>query len=96
MFIKRNMTAKKKKYRLVNTKHVKFYNETYLSKRLGIDRRKFHREIKPIIVADFPEICKELESDNPDIGLDSSNILYLSNIEHTIVKSTGLSIFDYI
>lgn len=75
---------------------VKFYDEVYIAKKLGIDRRMFHRKIKPIILSDFPEICKELGSDNPDIGLDAENNLYLANIEHTIVKQTGLSIFDYI
>lgn len=75
---------------------VKFYDEKFLSKKLGIDRRKFHREIKPIIISDFADIIKELGSDNPDIGLDALDNLYLSNVDHTIIKSTGLSIFDYI
>lgn len=90
------MTLKKKKSEPIPKGDVKFYDEIYLSKKLGIDRRKFHREVKPIIISDFPQICKELESENPDIGLDSSDNLYLGNVGHTIIKSTGLNIFDYI
>lgn len=90
------MTAKKKNADENIKMDVKFYSEDFLSRKLEIDRRKFHREIKPIIISDFPEIIKEIGSDNPDIGLDSSDNLYLGNINHTIVKSTGFSIFDYI
>lgn len=90
------MAAKKKKAKQIPKGDVKFYDEIYLSKKPGIDRRIFHREIKPVILSDFPEICKELNSENPDIGLDSADNLYLANIERTIIKSTGLRIFDYI
>jgi|GEM_PF-2281944 len=90
------MAAKKKKPPRPQNQKIKFYDEVFISEKLGIDRRKFHREIKPIIISDFQEIIKELGCDNPDIGLDSSNNLYLANIAHTIIKSTGLSIFDYI
>lgn len=90
------MAAKKKKAERIPKRDVKFYDEIFLSKKLGIDRRKFHREIKPIILSDFPDICKELNSENPDIGLDSAGNLYLANVEHTIIKPTGFSIIDYI
>lgn len=90
------MAKKKKKDTHFDKKDVKFYDENYLAKKLGIERRKFHRDIKPIIIADFKEIINELGCDNPDIGLDSSNNLYLSNIDHTIIKSTEHSIFDYL
>ena len=90
------MAGKKKKPGFIRKNQVKFYGEVFLSKKLGIDRRKFHREIKPIIISDFPEIIEELGCENPDIGLDYLNNLYLGNIDHTIIKSTGLTIFDYI
>jgi len=53
------MTPKKKKLELAGNQKIKFYDEVFLSKKLGIDRRKFHREIKPIIISDFPEIIKD-------------------------------------
>ena len=84
------MTPKKKKLELAGNQKIKFYDEVFLSKKLGIDRRKFHREIKPIIISDFPEIIKELGCENPDIGLDASGNLYLANIEHTIIKQLNL------
>jgi hypothetical protein len=90
------MTAKKKKAEKNSKVEVKFYDENFLARKLGIDRRKFHREIKPIIISDFPEIIKETGTDNPDLGLDFADNLYLGNIDHTSVKETGLSIFDYI
>ncbi|HMO62070.1 MAG TPA: hypothetical protein PKC39_07465 [Ferruginibacter sp.] len=90
------MTAKKKKADEKTKVEVKFYDEVCLSRKLGINRRKFHREIKPLIVSDFQELIKEIGDENPDIGLDSEDKLYLGNISHTIVKPTGLSIFDYI
>lgn len=90
------MAAKKKKPKSPENQKIKFYDEVFLSKKQGIDRRKFHREIKPIIISDFAEMIKELRCENPDIGLASEDNLYLGNMEHTIIKSTGLSIFDYI
>jgi len=87
---------KKEKTRIYQKKPGEILWEVFLSKKLGIDRRKFHREIKPIIISDFPEIIEELGCENPDIGLDYLNNLYLGNIDHTIIKSTGLTIFDYI
>jgi hypothetical protein len=84
------MSPKKKKLELAGNQKIKFYDEVFLSKKPGIDRRKFHREIKPIIISDFPEIIKELGCENPDIGLDASGNLYLANIEHTIIKQLNL------
>jgi hypothetical protein len=78
------------------SKKVVFYNEEYLANKLGIDRRTFHREIKPIILSDFPEILKELGVDNPDIGLDKQNIIYLADPNHTNIISTDWSIFSYL
>ncbi|MBU6158739.1 MAG: hypothetical protein KGP35_06875 [Bacteroidetes bacterium] len=90
------MAGRRKKTDQESKPDIKFYDEEFLSRKLGIDRRTFHREVKPIIISDFPEILKEIGSENPDIGLDSEDKLYLGNSSHTIVKPTGLSIFDYI
>jgi hypothetical protein len=85
------MVAKKK-----NIPDIRFYDEDFLAQKLGADRRKFHREIKPIILSDYPEIVSKLKTDNPDIGLDSDDNLYLATIDHKTVLGTGFSIFDYI
>lgn len=61
-----------------------------------MERRAFHRKIKPIIMKDFQMEIKKLKCDNPDIGLDSNHILHLGNPSHTIIVSTGISIFDYL
>lgn len=45
---------------------------------------------------DFQIEIKELDCDNPDIGLDSDYILHLGNPSHTKNISTGISIFEYL
>lgn len=85
------MTKRKKKALKVN-----FHDEEFLAKKLSVERRVFHREIKPIILADFPEILEKLKVTNPDIGLDKDDIIYLADPNHNIVLSTKSNISLYI
>jgi len=70
------VTDKKRKAASKFPPEVKFHDEHFLAQKLGVDRRYFHRHIKPIILADFPEIIREIGSTNPDVGLDAHNNLY--------------------
>jgi len=74
---------------------IRFYDETHLANLLGVDRRIFHRTIKPQIIKDFPEILMKLHVDNPDIGLDENNVIHLADHSHTKILPTQLTIFDY-
>lgn len=75
---------------------LKFYDEKYLASKLGIERRKFHREIKPIIVSDFKNELQKFKVENPDIGLDENdNIYFLDPKDHSRMIETNLSIFAY-
>ena len=74
---------------------VRFYDEKFLAKKLGVEKRYFHRIVKPQILKDFFEILIELNVENPDIGLDENDIIYLADPNHKTVKSTQLTIFDY-
>ena len=89
-----SMPARKKQTQSIS--EVKFYDEIELASKFHVSRLDFHRLIKPIILADFPELCNQLRCQNPDIGLDSKGIIYLGNIEHSIILSTHLTINDYI
>ncbi len=51
----------------------KFYDEKYLAQKLQIERRKFHREIKPLILRDFKKELQKINVENPDIGLDEND-----------------------
>ncbi len=75
---------------------IKFYDEEHLARILGVERRIFHREIKPLMVADFSDELAKLGISNPDVGLDALNNLYLADTDHAVVFKTGLTLFDYI
>jgi len=55
----------------------KVYDSRYLASLLDITEREFHRNVKPIIVADFRVELRQNGIQNPDIGLDDLNNLYL-------------------
>ncbi|MBU3677563.1 MAG: hypothetical protein FGM54_10365 [Chitinophagaceae bacterium] len=90
------MPTRKKRGKRISFSRVKFYDEKTLAKQFGVSRIKFHRKIKPIIIADFPEIIKQLKCLNPDIGIGPLGIIYLSNHAHTHILCTNLKINDYI
>lgn len=90
------MVARRRKDRDTVRYDVRFYDETYLAEKLGVSRRHFHRHIKPIMLADFPEIVAEIGQTNVDIGIDRLDQLYLASTDHQIIRGTGYSIFDYI
>ncbi len=78
------------------TTRISFYDDDFLAENLTQIEGFFHREIKPIILADFPEILKKLKVNNPDIGLDKSNIIYLADSKHKIIVTTETNISLYI
>ena len=96
------MTGKRTKKSYVSTKtkdqppNVKFYDEEYLARQLKMSAREFHQKVKPIIKADFSELLKELDSKNPDIGIDPDNMIYLADPGHLKILPTNFSIFDYL
>ena len=76
---------------------IKFFDENYLAKKLKTDRRKFHREIKPIIINDFKDELKKAGIRNPDIGLDENEFIYLADpVDHTKAIETKLKLSTYI
>ena len=77
-------------------KNVKFYDESFLSAKIGVERRDFHRRIKPIILSDFDSELKRENISNPDIGLDEDGNIWLGNISHTKLIETNVSISLYI
>jgi len=69
----------------------------YLADILNVTEREFHREIKPLIIADYK---KELQSNgiqNPDIGLDKDSNIYLVDPNNpSNYVETRINIFDYL
>jgi hypothetical protein len=90
------MPTRKKRDKGNSFSKVKFYDERTLAKKFKVSSVNFHRLIKPIILADFPEILISLKCVNPDIGIDPLGIIYLSNHQHTHMVCTHLKINDYI
>jgi ribosomal protein S17 len=76
---------------------VKFYDETFLAQKIGVERRVFHRKIKPRILKDFKDELKALKINNPDIGLDENDVVILGDSrDHSRTINTKLSIQSYI
>lgn len=76
---------------------VRFYNGEQLARKLKISGETFHLEVKKNILRQFRvEIENELRVNNPDIGLDELDMVYLGTLDHKRVISTNLSIFDFI
>lgn len=75
--------------------NVRFYDSSELGKIFGVTPRQFHREIKTYIVNDFKPELKEKNINNPDIGLDSDNYIYLSDSSHQIIIETKMTVEDY-
>jgi hypothetical protein len=75
---------------------VNFYSTEFLAKKFKVDRRKFHREIKQIIINDFKRELLEEGIKNPDIGLDENNNIYLADSNHSTVIETNLNISAYL
>jgi len=69
----------------------------YLADLLEINERIFHREVKPLILADFKTELKNIKVQNPDLGLDEDYKIYLVDPRNSLnYIETGISIFDYI
>ena len=74
-----------------------FYSKQRIAQLLGVTETQFHREIKKIIKMDFKMELANMGVENPDILLDSNNIMTLADpSDHTIFFQTTVSIFDYI
>lgn len=68
-----------------------------MAKKLNITPERFHLEVKRNILRQFKtEIKKELKTENPDIGLDKLDKVYLSSLDHKQIVYTGLSIFEFL
>lgn len=75
----------------------KIYNKSYLSEKLGVEQRIFHRRIKPRIIKDFEKELDKIDLKNPDIGLDEEGLIYLVDTKDTTVYiETLLNISAYI
>jgi len=72
------------------------YDADYLGEKLGMDRRKFHREIKSRIISDFQKELQDIGIRNPDIGLDNNDIIYLTDATHRKIYKTDLNINTYL
>jgi len=62
---------------------VSFYSTEFLARKFKVDRRKFHREIKQIIINDFKKELQKEGIKNPDIGLDENENIYLADSNTT-------------
>ncbi|WP_425656382.1 hypothetical protein [Tenacibaculum ascidiaceicola] len=75
---------------------VKYPNAGELAKRFGVDKTKFHRKIKPIIVNDYKFELNKKGIKNPDIGIDSNNIIYLRSPKDIKIEfCTNITINNY-
>jgi hypothetical protein len=71
-------------------------NEKYLAYLLKVDRRYFHRKIKPLIINDFKAELKQKGIENPDIGLDKTGCIYLVDPRNSkVYVDTKLSLDSY-
>jgi len=74
----------------------KYCSEKHLASILKVDRRYFHREIKPLIIRDFKTELKQKSIENPDIGLDKNGCIYLIDPRNSkIYVETKLPIDSY-
>lgn len=74
----------------------KYCNEKRLAYILKVDRRHFHRKIKPLIINDFKGELKQKNIENPDIGLDRNGYIYLVDPRNSkIYIKTNLHIDSY-
>lgn len=55
----------------------KIVDKSQLARILDTTEKEYHRNIKPIIKRDFRQELKQKEIDNPDIGLDEDDTMYL-------------------
>lgn len=75
---------------------IKFLDSNELARVFGVTRREYHREIKTYIMSDFRDELNEIDINNPDIGIDENNFLYLSDSKHEKIIPTNLTVEDYI
>ncbi len=74
----------------------KIYPIKYLASLLNISEKDFHRNLKPVIVADFRIELEDKGIRNPDIGLDNQNIVYLvdpSDITNFVFTKLDINIY---
>lgn len=74
---------------------IRYYKPDELAAIFGIDILSFHRKVKPIIISDFKKELSERNIKNPDIGIDENERIYLTNVEHTVIFDTELTVNDY-
>ena len=74
---------------------IKFPDSNELGGIFGVTRREYHRKIKPYILSDFRDELNEKAINNPDIGIDQNNFIYLSDSKHEEIITTNQSVEDY-
>ena len=75
----------------------KFPDANEIAKRLGVDAKTFHKEIKPQILGDenIASFAKKIGADNPDIGINSSGNIVLKNPINGKTIDTDIPLSDF-